>query len=309
MLIPDKFQIFDEVSPLKAVILGRADSPGPVPKPEECYDPKSLQHVLQGSYPKEEDMIEEMEAFARILRKHDVTVFRPEPLENVNQIFTRDIGFVVDNMFFKSNILPDRVKEFQAIIPILEKIDPLSIYYLPEDVHVEGGDVMPWNDFLFIGTYRYPDYPDYITARTNAAAVDFFRQIFPRKKVVAFDLKKSNTDPYENALHLDCVFQPVGHGKAIIYKEGFLVEDQYAFLVKLFGEENLFHITKQEMYDMTANVFSISPGVVVSDWHFERLNRWLEENGIQVEKLSYREIAKQEGLLRCSTLPLYRERM
>jgi N-dimethylarginine dimethylaminohydrolase len=99
----------------------------------------------------------------------------------------------------------------------------------------------------------------------------------------------------------------VGRGKAIIHKDGFLVEEQYHFLTDLFGEENLFHIDKQEMYDMTANVFSISPGVVVSDKHFKRLNEWLRKNGLTVEEISYREIAKQEGLLRCSTLPLYRE--
>jgi N-dimethylarginine dimethylaminohydrolase len=33
----------------------------------------------------------------------------------------------------------------------------------------------------------------------------------------------------------------------------------------------------------------------------------LEEKGFTVEKVSYSEIAKQEGLLRCSTLPLIRE--
>jgi len=60
------------------------------------------------------------------------------------------------------------------------------------------------------------------------------------------------------------------------------------------------------MYDMTSNIFSISPKVVVSDLHFERLNQWLKEREIKVETLSFREIAKQEGLLRCTTLPLSR---
>ena len=301
-----RFQIKDEIAPLKTVILGRADSPGPAPDPEECYDPKSREHVIKGTYPREEDMIKEMEAFKTVLEKHGVNVLRPLPLENVNQIFARDVGFVIENKFFKSNILPERENEFQAILPLVQNIDPENIYYPPEEVHVEGGDVMPWHDYIFVGTYRFPDYPEYITARTNAAAVDYLQQMFPQKKVIAFDLKKSNTNPYENALHLDCVFQPVGNGKAIIHKEGFLIEDQYKQLEKIFGKENLFHITKQEMYDMTANIFSITPDTVVSDKHFKRLNKWLRENNINVEEISYREIAKQEGLLRCSTLPLYR---
>ena len=37
--------VVDEVSPLKAVVLGTAQSNGPIPKPEEAYDPKSLEHI------------------------------------------------------------------------------------------------------------------------------------------------------------------------------------------------------------------------------------------------------------------------
>lgn len=303
----EKFHIKDEISPLKSVILGRAESIGPTPTPEQCYDPKSREHVLAGTYPKEADMIQEMAAFEQVLKKHGIKVYRPDLLENVNQIFTRDIGFVIDDKFIKANILPDREAEFQAIESILENFEQHNIIQPPEEVHVEGGDVMPWGDYIFVGTYRRPDYPDYITARTNAEAIDFLQHTFPEKQVIPFDLRKSNTDPYENALHLDCVFQPLGKGKAIIHKDGFLDENQYQFLVHLFGKENLFHITKEEMYDMNANVFSISPDVVVSEKDNKRLNTWLKQQGFTVEEVPYKEIAKQEGLLRCSTLPLQRD--
>ena len=307
--MPEQFNIQDEISPLKSVILGRADRNGQAPTANKCYDPKSRQHVLAGTYPTEPDMVREMEVFKEILEKHGVQVYRPDLLEGVNQIFTRDIGFVIEDKFVKANILPDREAEFQAISSILEHFDKNKILQAPDEVHVEGGDVMPWGDYIFVGTYRFPDYPDYITARTNAAAVDFLQQVFPHKQVIPFDLKKSNDDPKENALHLDCVFQPVGNGKAIIHKDGFLVESQYRFLVDLFGENNLFHITKDEMYDMFSNVFSISPQVVVSEQNNKRLNDWLREQGLQVEEVPYAEISKQEGLLRCSTLPLQRDRI
>ena len=77
--------------------------------------------------------------------------------------------------------------------------------------------------------------------------------------------------------------------------------------VNLFGLENLFHITRDEMYDMNSNVFSIDENVVVSEKNFTRLNNWLRDNGFIVEEIPYAEIAKQEGLLRCSTLPLIRD--
>ena len=58
---------------------------------------------------------------------------------------------------------------------------------------------------------------------------------------------------------------------------------------------------------MNSNVFSIAPDVVVSEKNFTRLNNWLRAQGITVEEIPYSEIAKQEGLLRCSTLPLIRD--
>jgi N-dimethylarginine dimethylaminohydrolase len=54
-------------------------------------------------------------------------------------------------------------------------------------------------------------------------------------------------------------------------------------------------------------VFVVSPEVVVSHSMFKRLNKWLEEKGILVEKVDYSDVSKMSGLFRCSTLPLYRE--
>ena len=301
-----QLHVVDETSPLKAVILGTAESCGPVPKPEEAYDPKSLEHILAGTYPEEADMINEMDAFAKVFEKHGVTVYRPEVLENCNQIFSRDIAFVIEDKLFHSNILPDREREFDAIHGVLELIDPTKIIRPPEEVHIEGGDVMPWGDYIFVGTYTGTDYPDFITARTNKAAVEFLKAQFPNKTVKAFELRKSNTNAKENALHLDCCFQPVGKNKAILHKNGFLVEEEYQWLVDFFGKENIFEIDKDEMYQMFSNVFSISPEVVVSERNFTRLNDWLREQGFTVEEIPYAEIAKQEGLLRCSTMPLIR---
>ena len=296
----------DEISQLKAVVLGTAESCGPTPEPEEAYDPKSLEHILAGTYPKEEDMIKEMDAFAAVFEKYGVKVFRPEVLENCNQIFSRDIAFAIGQKLILANILPDREKEIDAILHVLDRIPDEDVIRPPKKVHVEGGDVMPWKDYIFIGTYTAPDYSDWITARTNKEAVEFITELFPNKTIKSFELRKSK-NARENALHLDCCFQPLGKGKAILHKNGFLIEDEYQWLVDYFGKENIFEITADEMYSMFSNVFSISPEVVVSERNFTRLNNWLREEGFTVEEIPYAEISKQEGLLRCSTLPLIRE--
>jgi N-dimethylarginine dimethylaminohydrolase len=297
----------NETSRLRAVVLGSAISNGPTPKIEDAYDPKSLEHILAGTYPLESAMVLEIEAFKVVLKKYGVTVFRPKLIENYNQIFVRDIGFVIGDIFIKSNILPDRERELDAIQYIIDQIDPKKVVRPPEKAHIEGGDVMLWNDYIFIGTYKGSDYADYITARTNAEGVQYIKDLFPNKIVKEFDLVKSKIEARDNALHLDCCFQPVGENKGIIYKRGFREEADYMFLVNLFGKENLFHITRKEMYNMNSNVFSIDTDVVVSEKKFNRLNNWLRSNGFVVEEIPYAEIAKQEGLLRCSTLPLIRE--
>ncbi|MBL4605680.1 MAG: amidinotransferase [Flavobacteriaceae bacterium] len=302
-----QLNIQNETSRLRVVVLGTSRSNGPTPKAEDCYDPKSIQHVLAGTYPKEEDMTIEMESVAKVLVKYDVQVFRPETIKDYNQIFSRDIGFVIEDKFIRANILPDRDREILAIEHVWSQVSKENRITLPEECHIEGGDVMPWNDYIFIGTYSGEDYSDYITARTNIQAVKALQEYFPKKKVKAFELRKSNNDPKENALHLDCCFQPVGKSKAILHKNGFLIEKEYEWLVDYFGKENIFEISKEEMYNMNSNVFSISENVVISEKGFTRLNKWLRAQGFIVEEVPYAEIAKQEGLLRCSTLPLIRD--
>lgn len=251
-------------------------------------------------------MMLEMDAFDQVLKKYGVNVYRPDLIEDYNQIFSRDIGFVIDDIFIVANMLSDRQGELQAIEYIIKQINPTKVVRPPLGVRIEGGDVILHNEHIFIGTYKKADFDSCITARTNMAGVEFIKELFPDKIVKEFDLVKSK-EPRDNALHLDCCFQPVGINKGIIYKDGFASEDDYRYLVDLFGHENLFHITREEMYHMNSNIFSIAPDVVVSEKNFIRLNQWLRDNGITVEEIPYAEIAKQEGLLRCSTLPLIRE--
>lgn len=301
-----ELKVNNETSRLRAVVLGTAVSNGPTPSIDSAYDPKSLEHIVAGTYPLEQDMVIEMEALNKVLRKYDVTVFRPELIENYNQIFTRDIGFVIDDVFIKSNILPEREGELDAIQHVIDKIDPKKVVRPPEEVHIEGGDVMLWDDHIFIGTYKGSDYASYITARTNLQGVQFIKDLFPNKIVKEFDLVKSKIEARDNALHLDCCFQPVGTDKGIIYKSGFREETDYMYFVNLFGKENLCHVTRDEMYKMNSNIFSIDSNVIVSEKNFTRLNNWLRANDFTVEEIPYAEISKQEGLLRCSTLPLIR---
>jgi len=297
----------NETSTLKAVVLGQPGSIGNVPTLDKTYDAKSYESVLNEVYPMEEAIYKEMTAFEKVLLKYDVQVLRPWTLENCNQVFARDVGFVIDDKIINSNIIPDREDEKEAYEVIYDQIAYNKIYNLPEKAHVEGGDVVLFNELVFLGLYSGVDYPQLKTARTNLYAFNFLKELCPEKTFIPLELKKHNTDPRLGVLHLDCAFMPVSQNKALIYKDGFRYEKDYRMLVEMFGKENIFEITQEEMYFMNANVFSISPTVVVSEQRFNRLNDHMENQwGLIVERVPYYEISKMGGLLRCSTLPLIR---
>lgn len=299
--------VSNETDRLEVVVLGLPTSLGPVPSLEQCYDAKSYESVRLGIYPSEASVIYEMGELERALLRNGVRVLRPEPLADYNQIFSRDVGFVIDDTLFVSNLIPDRELETGAMNAILDLIPKEHVEVLPERVHVEGGDVLLYDDILFIGCYLGADYSSFKMARTNQYAIDFFRERFPNKRVVALELRKHDTNPHIGTLHLDCAFQPVGRSKALIYAEAFIHKSDLGLMREIFTDDNLFAVSLEEAYHMNTNVVSLSPDKLISDASFTRLNSHLEQVwGIAVEPVPYQEISKLGGLLRCSTMPLVR---
>ena len=298
--------INNEYGSLVNVILGVANSFGGTPQIEECYDPKSKENVIKGTFPIEKDLIEELSGFLQVLEKYNVNVIRPEIIENYNQIFSRDIAFVIENKIIVSGIIDERKKEIDGIKNFFSEIKSENIIKLEEGSRVEGGDVILDGENIYIGYSKDVEFNKYKVARTNEKAINQIKDLFPHKKVYSFELNKSDHHARENALHLDCCFQPIGNKKAIIYEGGFKNTEDILLLINKFGNENLIRISKEEMYNMNSNVFSISENVIVSEISFKRLNNILRELGFIVEEIKFSEIAKMEGLLRCTTLPLNR---
>ena len=65
---------------------------------------------------------------------------------------------VIEDKLIKANILPDRDREIEAVSYVWKDVPKENIIKLPEACHVEGGDVMPWNEYIFVGTYYGEDY-------------------------------------------------------------------------------------------------------------------------------------------------------
>lgn len=283
--------ITSETNRLKTVILGIGTDQG---KPYEI-NPVAKMHKQQGTYPTEEDITTEIAGAKAALISAGVEVIQPTNLPDKKQIFTRDIGFVIDNKFVVANMKePLRQGEIKGLEFVLEQIKPEDIIRIPEGATIEGGDVLVHGNHVFVG----------ISKRTNYEGFEFVKNQFPNRQFHALELVV-NDDPKVNILHLDCTFQPVGEGFAIFYEEGFLKRPDIIF--ELFPEDKLIRINQQEKYEMFPNIFSIGPKDVLIEKKFTRLIKQLELRGITCHPVKYSETSKLSGLLRCSTLPLIRE--
>lgn len=280
---------------------------GTLPNIQDLYDPSSKKYLLAGAFPKKLDLQKALTDLEQVFLRYGVTVLRPDGVADCNQIFARDLGFVVDDIFVRANIIPHREKELLGLASLLAQIPISKQLMFPKEVHIEGGDVIVHNKYIYVGFSTSPNYAKLLTARTNKAAVFALRKAFPNKKVKPFELIKSNTVPHKNALHLDCCFQLIGDSFAITCPEGFAKIEDYNWLVTHFGTNNIFEVLPVEMSKMMCNVVSISPTVAVSNKSFTRLNTWLRQRGITVEEVDFNEIGKQGGLFRCVTLPLFRK--
>ncbi len=272
---------------------------------EETYDPKTREHLRKGVYPYDSNMMKELDVFVGVLEKYGVEVLRPETIEDLNQIFSRDLGFVIDDKMIVPEIIREREKEQAGIQHIIDMVEKSSVLYAPAGVRIEGGDVIVHDNYILMGYANEEDFYQYKTARTNIAGLEFIRSQFPDREIFEFELNKSDYEPRENALHLDCCFQPLGLGHALIFEDGFRNYEDLEKIRSIFGD-NLIKISRKEMYLMGCNLFSIAPDVVVSERGFIRINDKLRALGYKVEEIPYYQISKLEGLLRCSTYPLRR---
>ena len=296
--------IINETDKLVSVIVGIGNDMGKIPTVDECIDPKTKLNLLNNTYPLESDCINEIKSFSEILKKYNVEVLRPNNIKALNQIFTRDISFVVENKIFIPEIIESRNKEKDGIKSFLDKINPMNKIYIPKNIKIEGGDIILYNDYIFIGLTGSNH--NYKVSRTSRNSIDFLKNIFPKKNIIGMDLIKNDNNPKENILHLDCTMQPIGNDKIIIYEEGFENKKDVGALREIFGKNNFINIGKDEMYEGCSNVFSINSKTIVSDVTFKKLNKKLEKLDYIVEKVYYREVSKFGGLFRCSTLPLKR---
>ncbi len=283
----------DEMAPLESVVLGIGQNRGVA----RDINPTMRKHLQNNTAPTEEAIVREIKTFEQVLVQNGVEVLRPKDLPGVEQIFTRDIGFIIEDYFFVASMKHKvRQEEINGINYLLQNVESEKVIYMPPGALAEGGDVILYGDHLFVG----------ISDRTNEAGATFLREFFPNKTVVSLDLVVDQNDSNRNILHLDCTFQPIGADQAILYKNGFLKQPDE--LLDLFPPDRCIEVNLEEKNLMFPNVFSIAPDKIVIERNFHRLKEELLNRNFEVFEVDYAETSKLSGLLRCSTMPLKRKK-
>ena len=299
-------EIQNEYGRLDTVVVGLAMRMGGVPKLEECYDARSFEAVKMGVFPEEKDCTDQLKGLIEILESNGVKVLRPSLIYSLNQVFARDIAFVIEDQYIIPNVIADRAQERDAMAEIEKIIPSWNIIMMPSGCYAEGGDVIVDNDYVLVGVSDDHTFENYKTARTNYRGMDYLADEFPAKEFKGFELHKDDHDPLKGSLHLDCAFQPIGGGGALIAPHLFKNESDVQWLIERYGEMNVYSCSPEEAYSLGTNVFSFSPKDVIVSAKCGAMQGWLKERGLNVHSVVYDEIVKMGGLLRCTTMPLKR---
>ena len=290
---PTSFQQYSETAPLKKVIIGRYEGYRSV----EAYTELVNESQKRG-LPTEAELQPEFEGFRDALEKEGVEVLAPDYVGKFvyDQLTPRDLGVVVGNRFVLCNMArPSRRYEAAGIFKYLLEVEgkePNILLPPSNDILLEGGDIIVDKGCIFVG----------LSQRTNRAGFEFLKEQFGDNFEV-IPVHCRGLAEGEDVLHLDCTFNPVGEGLALIYPQGFrdippAIIDKYDWI----------EVNAAEQARLATNVLSLRPDTLISRNHPEclRVNRAMREAGLRVVELPFDAAPSTGGSFRCCSLPLVR---
>ncbi|MFD1020872.1 dimethylarginine dimethylaminohydrolase family protein [Thalassobacillus hwangdonensis] len=230
--------------------------------------------------------VQQHENFVDVLQQNlvEVAELPADPVLH-EQVFTRDIGFTINDQLFVGSMSEMVRQEETDVLKDWLKANALPYEDgLPSSI--EGGDVVTDGSTIWIG----------ISGRTSHKAIVELQERLPDHTVEPLQLRK-------DILHLDCVFNILGEQTALVYTPAFSRRG----LAKIKARFNVIPVTKEEQFHMGPNVLSIGDNKVISLPQNERLNRVMQRKGFNVVPVNFSEIIKSGGSFRCCTLPLQRE--
>jgi N-dimethylarginine dimethylaminohydrolase len=200
------------------------------------------------------------------------------------QVFTRDIGFVLGTHLFVARMDETVRKGEEAHLSTWLEERQIPHTFIPAG-SMEGGDILIDDDIIWIGD----------SGRTSRTAIKYLRQALPHFRVISLSFP-------EKYLHLDCVLNILSPREALIYPPAFPDSD----LRRLSSRYHLIEVEAEEQFTLGTNVLSIGNQTVISQPLNPRVNQRLRQRGYRVLEVDLSEIIKSGGAFRCCTLPLQR---
>ncbi|MDE1798216.1 MAG: hypothetical protein KGH63_02315 [Candidatus Micrarchaeota archaeon] len=215
----------------------------------------------------------------------EVVVLPPSP-SRLEGTFTCDIVFVIGDKAFAANMVsPVRQPEEATVI---NGIKP------PAHIKIEGGNVLPYGDFVFLGVgdRTSEDAPAWLQGELGDSKL-----VIPlHLKTTQYDSSGRITEP--GILHADCVFLPLDKGRALIHEPAFTDPEEVKLVKKIFGGASGVH--PSEVPILGLNAPCVNPDTRLVSKHAARTIEQLKEWKYQVVAVDMSEMIKAEGGPNCS---------
>lgn len=171
--------------------------------------------------------------FINSLSKNSVNLYFIDINKNATQqVFTQDIGFVINEVLFISNMKENNRKIEKDSFKAFVKENNINHYEMKNII--EGGDIIKYDNVIFIG----------ISDRTTIEAANELQEVLISMNYdyevvpIYFDTSK---------IHLDCLFNTLDKGSAVI--------SPYIYDKKVIEKyiKNLYEISKKDTDNLGTN--------------------------------------------------------
>jgi N-dimethylarginine dimethylaminohydrolase len=287
-----RLNIDSETKTLKSIIVGISENLNKNGDVEIINETMKKNYNGSKNIPTAEKANPEFKNFVSFLKNKGIEIYKPTPIDGIpEQMFPRDIGFVIGDKFFIANMkYESRKKEFRGIKGIIEDLGYNTIK-IPKGIIIEGGDILVDKGNVYVG----------IGQRSDQRSIDFLKDALENK----YNIVPCYTQEIKNGedvLHLDCTVNPIGKEHLIIYKEGLkkipdAMRETYRFI----------EVGKNLQQELFTNILSISEEEAIARKGFEDSYEIISKMAdVKFNYIKFDEAPKNGGSFRCSTLPLIR---
>tara|TARA_B100000780_G_C21003043_1_gene401351 strand:- start:165 stop:926 length:762 start_codon:yes stop_codon:yes gene_type:complete len=198
-----------------------------------------------------------------------------------NVIWMRDLFFKIDGKTFLCNntttdtLKIDRRGEKYLVTKYLK-----NYIEFPQNIKIEGGDIIQHKNNIFVG----------VNERTNIAAYNLLKKMFPRKNVIRIN---------HTLIHLDCCFTVLDNN--IFYSRQYVKS-----LPKNLKKDYSITVIEDILGDidphLALNLLIIGKNIITTDTpDFKPFRTLLKHMGYTVYPIKYNNLLEEGGGIRCLT--------